>query len=65
MHNSETFMLNAQVIASVTLLSKYYILGREKGRLGRTEELGTEELDTQHYAPCTLKCMYVFYCLLL
>ena len=29
------------------------------------EELGTEELDAQHYAPCTLNCMYVFYCLLL
>ena len=31
----------------------------------RTEEPGTEELDAQHYAPCTLNCIYVFYCLLL
>ena len=23
------------------------------------EELGTEELDAQHYAPCTVNCMYV------
>ena len=23
------------------------------------EELGTEGLHAQHYAPCTLKCMYV------
>ena len=51
-------MQNAHVIASVTLLSKYYILGMEKGEL-RTEELGTEELDAQHYAPCTWNCMYV------
>ena len=39
-------------------------MGKGKGGL-RTEELGTEEIDAQHYAPCTLNCMYVFYCLLL
>ena len=59
-------MLNAQVFASVTLLSKYYILGMKKREFVRTEEeFGTEELAAQHYAPCTLNCMYVcFYCLL-
>ena len=29
----------------------------KKGILG--EELGTEEIDAQHYAPYTLNCMYV------
>ena len=29
----------------------------KKGNL--EEEPGTEELDAQHYAPCTLNCMYV------
>ena len=51
-------MLNAKGIASVTLLSKYYILGMKKKGEFR-EELGTEELDAQHYAPCTLNCMDV------
>ena len=33
----------------------------KKGNLG--EELGTEELDAQHYVPCTLNCKYI--CILL
>ena len=49
---------------SVTVLSKYYILGREKGNL-KKKNLELEELDAQHYVPCTLNCMYVFYHLLL
>ena len=32
----------------------------KKGNLG--EELGTEELDAQHYAPHTLNCMYFIAC---
>ena len=39
-----------------------YILGRGKGGI-RTEELGMEELDAQHYALCTLNYMYI--CILL
>ena len=40
----------------LSLYHKNYILGRGKGEF--EEECGTEELDAQHYALCTLNCMY-------
>ena len=50
-HNSETVMLNTQVIASVTLLSKCYILGREKRGIENTR---TWNWRTRCTALCTL-----------
>ena len=54
---------------SLHLLLYYQYMGilhNKQGKSGvRTEGLGNEELDPQHYALCTLKCMYVLYCLLL
>ena len=59
-HNSETFKQNAQVIASVTLLSKYYILGREKRGIRRR----TWNWRTRCTALCTLH-IELYVCILL
>ena len=44
-------MLNAQVFASVALLSKYYILGMKKGEFRIEQNKNLEQLDAQHSAP--------------
>ena len=45
-------MLNAQVFASVALLSKCYILGMKKGEFRKEQiEKNLEQLDAQHSAP--------------